>query len=156
MKLTTLFVLSVFALGFSYNFYKYANFLDCFLYEEPYRAFPWQEYNKQQQSESDPLWLIIHLTTAFLNVFFSGLLLITKSRTVQQIQIITHVLFVMIIIPNMHHLGEVNPLYATIINGIPLSIALIASFSSWKNKDLVYFMAITFPIFLEFAVYHLL
>lgn len=77
------------------------------------------------------------------------------------IHMISHVLFTMIIIPNMLHFGNKSPVVAVIANGLPLLLANISYFykkPSVKDSQymrLLYYMLFTSPVWLESTLYFL-
>ncbi len=70
----------------------------------------------------------------------------------KNIHIYSHILFSLIILPNLTHFGNNNAIVAVIINGTPWTLAqLIYLFRS--NQKKLYFVVITTPIWFETGLY---
>lgn len=150
------FVYIVVLLSTALNFCKFNVIINLFWANGKYQIFPWSSWI--QESSSNPLWLFFHLISALSHVFLSGCMVMDRHEPnhnkdyLAWIHKISHYLFCGLILFNINHFGEVSHTMAMIINGIPLLIALISHQSKWKYRDIIYFVTIASPVFLETAL----
>lgn len=143
-------------IGICINMYKLPMMYNHYALNTSYAIFSWS--GSQQISSSNPLWLAIHLISALFHFILSGyLLLIEEDRLLlKRLHTISHDIFLSIVVINMWRFGELDSMYAIIINGITM-IAMIATWHSiWKYKHEIYFAILTLPIVFELISYILL
>jgi len=149
MNLTYGFIASVVALGLYFNLYKFDIMMSCYNYGYSYWIFPWSEY--PEISSSHPVWLIAHLVTSLFHMCLAGFIVIYPDvkNTLATVLSISHCAFLLLIIMNVTHLGEAGTLTAMTINWLGIVLTSMTYHSDWKYKDLIYFIIITMPVFIE-------
>ena len=167
-------IIFVLLLGFGMNYYKFEVIYDHMNSLTPYPMFPWSEH--PVESKSDLSWLAAHLFISLLNVFLTGFLYLTSdvselrdpqkgisslpeegccTRWLYGLHVVIHWAFSWMILTNLHKFGSLSPLMASVVNGIPLAMAIFTFSMPRDNKYrlLSYFLVITFPILVESGFY---
>lgn len=141
-----LFILSLSFLAFDFSLYKYDIMADCLLHTRTYKIFPWS--TDAQVSNSHIGWLFIHLTSALFHVVITGFYMATRSG--YNVFIVSHYIFMFIIIINIWHFLQYNFVAAISINMIPL---LIMSLSVRYDYMIFYFLSLLSPVIIEVIDY---
>nr|QBK90258.1 MAG: hypothetical protein LCPAC102_01710 [Pithovirus LCPAC102] len=139
-----------------------------------YKFFPWME--DKITSRSSPFWLMCHTFIALLHIgitvshFFvrkynineHGIYTYTIDKQMKLFTfedpkpfIISHFMFVFLIVINITNFGDTTILTSILINGIPLSIIhyLFNPSVSTKLKDFLYITVMVSPVFLEVGLF---
>lgn len=146
-------------LGF--NAYKFKVMHDCYVNHTVYKFPVWSP--NAQPAKSSPEWLMGHLGLSMLNVFLVGMLIMLWDDrphklydVLDLLQRVVHILFCVIILPSVTHLGAAPMTTALLINGGFL-IGAVFSWASIKvtnfNRLPVYLLIISFPVYLEIGLW---
>ena len=150
--------------------YKLELFANLYSLDKPYLVFPWAKV--QHLSKSSPSWLFLHLTVSMFHVILTGIwVLASQFRSVSHgakspfaktgkslinyldtIHLFSHLMFHLVIIPNLSHFGDINPVGSTIINSIPLlfmNYLMLSNVSTNNRWRWWYFFHLTTPIWME-------
>lgn len=149
------FILSGTVLAFYMNYYK-INIFDYYISHniDGYPIFPWQKTDFIS-SQSTAEWLKYHVVISLTHICITLLrtlnILYFKLFTnlFEMIFTVSHLIFAYVISQNIEHFGNLPPRYAAIANGIPFLIANITFISHNKLMLLIYFIAISSPVWFE-------
>lgn len=128
----------VIGLTWLFNLYKFSRF-----FLEEYRIFPWS--TPGQLSSSPSLWLSIHLVSALLLQFVTGLRL--QDERFAPIHRPIHYLFCGLVLINVWHFGEASYLFATLLQGSLIAVML------WRQQGWIYFFTLSSAPLLEIALF---
>jgi len=146
MNISIKFINAIFIVALVLNSYKI--FLTPL---KPYNIFPWSPISSPAQSS--PFWLTYHWGTAMMLLFaaWNWHSCLTRSTSRNLIDsykyiLLSHVLFLIGIIPNIFHLGSFNPYMALVING---GTCIALTWCLYRSQSLLYFMILNIPVFAE-------
>ena len=151
-KYTKYFAIITVCVMFYMNMYKFLIFEQLKITKEHYHIFPWSEI--PQISKSTPNWLSLHLIISMAHVLLSTFWLCNMFKSdvfgnMFEFHEILHYIFTIIILPNVMNFGDAELLKAVTFNGLPLLIMNIVYFGRYKYKKIIYYVALTSPIWLE-------
>jgi hypothetical protein len=144
-------------LGCWFNIPKISTILQSYITGDPYGIFPWS-FN-QTRSNSNPIWLFVHVLSALAMIILALDILVEKRRInngtsydrISRWFSYSHYAFTALILSNIINFGQSTVGVAILANGAPLLIANIAYFQigKWEHAKWLYFFAITSPIVFE-------
>jgi hypothetical protein len=138
--MNTFIIILILLSGFLLNIYKIK-----LAQSSPYFMYVCSE--SPQLVKTKPLYLQLHIVTSLI------LLLIAFARCLWPTSIlieilfpIYHIIFILIIIPNIHHYGEYPWFIALLING---GLITMLQYAYMYTSSLSYFVVLSLPILLE-------
>jgi len=143
--LNTIIAITGICLTFYMNFSKF-NYIFNLKEGNPYIIFPWQNQSTGQTAKSSHEWISNHLFISLMHTIITGIWLIFED--IRIIHIFLHILFCLIILPNVSHFGNKSVVAAVLIN---LSAVCILTILLAFDLQLPYFLVLLTPV--EFGVY---
>lgn len=136
-----------------FNVGKFLPMLKSYVNNKPYGIFPWM--CRPILSNSNQIWLIIHLVIALTLVLMVMLYLIQRNKKILPFFKYVHWPFTFMILGNICNFGQSSVYNAMIMNGIPLLIANLAywKLGKWMVADYIYFFALTSPVIFEVGIW---
>jgi len=130
------------------NFYKVSIFINCYLNKQPYNIFPWSNEKNKILSESNPIWLLIHLLLATSLIILAKVNIMYYRNKLEynfyRIYYLLHLIFCGFIMCNAWHLADLNPWIALLVN-----YGVIFLMSYCLDDTEIYFCILSIPVLVQ-------
>lgn len=91
-------------------------------FDTPYYIFPWMSHETAQVAKSSPLLLWLHIATALVHFMAAYARCHINTTRTMKVALISQMIFTLILLPNIFHLGKLHPLLAGIANASILTL----------------------------------